>query len=160
MFNGLLVCNLMILLKYVKVFVYFCGDGEVDFEDLCQVLFFVFNDKLYFDVDVLFFVLFENVVYWVDWLSWLWYLFDLLNEEFDWFDFDCYDLVGDLGDEFVQGFDGLVESEVCLWLLWIEWLVGEYGKGCKFYGYFYDDLLWFKYLYQCYINYLIWLWLC
>jgi MoxR-like ATPase len=155
--NGLSVRNLMTLLKFAKALSYFRGDSEVSLEDLRQILPFVLNDKLHPDVDAPFFALPENAGYRVDRISWLRNLFDLSNEEYDRLDLDRVDPVGELGEEFARGLDGLAERDVRSRLMRIERLIGEHSKGRKLYGPLYDDLLKLKYLHQRYTNYLQWL---
>jgi MoxR-like ATPase len=155
--NGLSVRNLMTLLVYAKALAYFRGNGEIDLEDVRQVLPFVLNDKLHPDLDAPFFALPENAALRTDRLSWLRRLFDLSCAEFDRLDLDRDDPVGALSAEFEQGLDGVSESETRKRLARIEKLVDERVKGRKLYGPIYDDLLKLKYLHQRYTNYLHWL---
>lgn len=155
--NGLSVRNLMTLLKFAKAMSWFRGSGEVELEDVRQVLPFVLNDKLHPDLDAPFFALPENAAYRADRLSWLRALFDTSNAEYDRLDLDRNDPVGDLSLEFDGGLHGLDAREIRSRLTRIERLVGELGRGRKLYGPLYDDLLKLKYLHQRYTNYLSWL---
>ena len=155
--NGLSVRNLMTLLKFAKALSWFRGTGEVDLEDVRQVLPFVLNDKLHPDLDAPYFALPENAAYRADRLSWLRELFDTSNAEYDRLDLDRDDPVGALSEEFEQGLHGLETGDVRSRLTRIERLVTELGKGRKLYGPLYDDLLKLKYLHQRYTNYLLWL---
>ncbi len=155
--NGLSVRNLMTLLKFAKALSWFRGAGEVELEDVRQVLPFVLNDKLHPDLDAPFFALPENAAYRADRLSWLRWLFDASNAEYDRLDLDRNDPVGALSEQFDQGLHGIEAGEVRSRLTRIERLVAELGKGRKLYGPLYDDLLKLKYLHQRYTNYLAWL---
>jgi len=155
--NGLSVRNLMTLLKFAKALAWFRGSGEVELEDVRQILPFVLNDKLHQDPDAPYFALPENAAYRADRLSWLRELFDGSNAEYDRLDLDRNDPVGDLSAEFELGLHGLEPREVRSRLTRIERLVAELGKGRKLYGPLYDDLLKLKYLHQRYTNYLLWL---
>ena len=154
--NGLSVRNLMTLLKFAKALAYFRGNGEVELDDVRQILPFVLNDKLHQDPDAPFFALPQNAAYRSDRLSWLRNLFDASNEEFDRLDLDRTDPVGELAQEFELGLHGLSERDVRKRLAKIERLVKELTKGRKLYGPLYDDLLKCKYLHQRYTNYLLW----
>lgn len=155
--NGISVRTLMALLIYAKAMSYFRGNGEVDLEDLRQVLPFVLHNKLQPDLDAPFFALPENAAYRSDRLGWLRRLFDLSNEEFNRLDLDRDDPVGELSAQFDQGLDGLSERETLARLNRIEKLIAERTRGRKLYGPLYDDLLKLKYLHQRYTNYRSWL---
>lgn len=155
--NGLSVRNLMTLLVYAKALAYFRGNGEVELEDLRQVLPFVLNDKLKPDLDAPFFSLPENAAYRCDSISWLRQLFDASNAEFERLGLDHEDPVAALQQEFSLGLEAVSESEARTRIGKIERLVAEWCKGRKLYGHLYDDLLKLKYLHQRYTNYLHWL---
>ena len=154
--NGISVRNLMTLLIYSKALAYFRGNGEIDLDDVRQVLPFVLHDKLQPDLDAPFFGLPENAAYRTDRISWLRRLFDLSNADYDRLDLDQHDPVGELAAQFAEGLDGLSERDVLARLNKIERHVNEQIKGRKLYGHLYDDLLKLKYLHQRYTNYLVW----
>ncbi|GGB83632.1 AAA family ATPase [Pseudoduganella buxea] len=155
--NGVSVRNLMTLLIYAKALAYFRGTGEVELEDVRQVLPFVLHDKLQPDLDAPFFGLPENAAYRTDRVSWLRRLFDLACAEYDRLGRDGTDPVGDLADQFAQGLDGVSERETRARLVRIERTIEQVVRGRKLYGHQYDDLLKLKYLHQRYTNYLAWL---
>ena len=68
---GMILRTLMALLIYAKAMAYFRGNGEVELEDLRQVLPFVLHNKLQPDLDAPFFALPENAAYRSDRLGWL-----------------------------------------------------------------------------------------
>ncbi len=154
--NGISVRNLMTLLIYAKALAYFRGNGEIELDDVRQVLPFVLHDKLQPDLDAPFFGLPENAAYRTDRISWLRRLFDLSNADYDRLDVDDHDPVGELAAQFEAGLDGLSERDVLARLSKIERHVSEQIKGRKLYGHLYDDLLKLKYLHQRYTNYLVW----
>jgi MoxR-like ATPase len=154
--NGISVRNLMTLLIYAKALAYFRGNGEIELDDVRQVLPFVLHDKLQPDLDAPFFGLPENAAYRTDRISWLRRLFDLSNADYDRLDLDRHDPVGELAAQFEAGLDGLSERDVLARLNKIERHVSEQIKGRKLYGHLYDDLLKLKYLHQRYTNYLVW----
>jgi hypothetical protein len=154
--NGISVRNLMTLLIYAKALAYFRGNGEIELDDVRQVLPFVLHDKLQPDLDAPFFGLPENAAYRTDRISWLRRLFDLSNADYDRLDLDRHDPVGELSAQFEAGLDGLSERDVLARLNKIERHVSEQIKGRKLYGHLYDDLLKLKYLHQRYTNYLVW----
>ena len=155
--NGLSVRNLMTLLTFAKAMAWFRGTGEVELEDVRQILPFVLNDKLHPDPDASFFALPENAAYRADRLSWLRHLFDASNGEFDRLDLDRIDPVQVLSQEFDEGLHGLDARTVRTRLARIEQTIASLTKGRKLYGPLYDDLLKLKYLHQRYTNYLLWL---
>lgn len=155
--NGVSVRNLMTLLLFSKALAWFRGNGEVELEDLRQILPFVLRDKLTPDPDAPFFALPENAAYRMDRVSWLRRLFDLSNDEYARLDLDRDDAVGEMAKQFGLGLDGVSERETRARLVRIEKLIGERIKGRKLYGHLYDDLLKLKYLHQRYTNYLAWL---
>jgi MoxR-like ATPase len=155
--NGISVRNLTTLLIYAKALAYFRGNGEVELDDLRQVLPFVLHDKLQPDPDAPFFGLPENAAYRTDRISWLRRLFDLSNDEFTRLNLEHEDEVGEMAALFAAGLDGVSERETRARLVKIEKLIGDRVKGRKLYGHLYDDLLKLKYLHQRYTNYLAWL---
>ncbi len=155
--NGVSVRNLMTLLIYAKALAYFRGSGEVELEDVRQILPFVLHDKLQPDLDAPFFGLPEHAPFRTDRLGWLRHLFDQSCAEYDRVDLDRNDPVGDLAQQFAQGLDGVSERETRTRLSRIERTIESLVKGKKLYGPQYDDLLKLKYLHQRYTNYLAWL---
>lgn len=155
--NGVSVRNLTTLLVYAKALAFFRGNGEVELEDLRQVLPFVLHDKLQPDLEAPFFELPENAAYRTDRVSWLRRMFDLSNDEFNRLDLDRDDPVGAMAALFALGLEDVSERETRARLAKIEKLIGERVKGRKLYGHLYDDLLKMKYLHQRYTNYLMWL---
>ncbi|QGZ38870.1 ATPase family protein associated with various cellular activities (AAA) [Pseudoduganella flava] len=155
--NGVSERNLMTLLVYAKALAYFRGNGEVELEDLRQILPFVLHDKLQPDLDAPFFGLPEHAAFRTDRLGWLRHLFDLACAEYDRLDLDRNDPVGELARQFAQGLDGVSERDTRTRLAKIERTIDQLVKGRKLYGPQYDDLLKLKYLHQRYTNYLAWL---
>lgn len=155
--NGVSVRNLMTLILYAKALAWFRGNGEVELEDVRQVLPFVLHDKLHPDLDAPFFAAPENAAYRFDRVSWLRRLFDLSSAEFLRLDLERDDPVGELAAQFALGLDDVSERETRARLVKIEKLVATLTKGRKLYGHLYDDLLKLKYLHQRYTNYLAWL---
>ncbi len=150
--NGISVRALMTLLHYAKALAWFRGNGEVDLEDLRQILPFVLHDKLVADVESPFFEASGNRSYRTDRVGWLRRLFDLACAEYD-----RLDLVAELDLEFRHGLDGVTESETRARLMKIERAIAEVAKAKKLYGHIYEDLVKLKYLHQRYTNYLRWL---
>lgn len=155
--NGLSVRNLMTIMHYAKAMAWFRGKGEVELEDLRQVLPFVLHDKLQADTDSPFFEAQGNKSYRTDRIGWLRRLFDLACAEFDRLDLDRLDPVAELDAEIRHGLDGVSETETRARLAKIERLITEIAKGRKLYGHVYEDLVKLKYLHQRYTNYLRWL---
>jgi MoxR-like ATPase len=155
--NGLSVRNLMTMLHYAKAMAWFRGRGEVELEDVRQVLPFVLQDKLVADTDSPFFESAGNRFYRTDRVGWLRRLFDLACAEHDRLDLDRVDPVAELDAEFRHGLDGVSERETRARLAKIERQITEISKAKKLYGHLYEDLLKLKYLHQRYTNYLRWL---
>lgn len=155
--NGLSVRALMTLLRFVKAMAFFRGAREVSFEDVRQVIPFVFHDKLTQNADSPFFDAPENAAFRTDKVGWIRSLFDLSCREYDRLDLDHSDAVGEIEREFAAGLEGLAEGEVKKRLVRIERVLTEWSQGRKLYGHMYDDLLKLKYLHQRYTNYLKWL---
>jgi len=155
--NGFSVRALMTVLTFSKALAYFRGNPNVELEDVRHVIPFVLHDKLQADPNAPFFEAAGNGIYRVDRVGWIRKLFDLSCAEFDRLDLDRTDPVGQLGEEFAEGLDGLKESEARARLVKIERILSEWSKGRKLYGNLYDDVLKLKYLHQRYTNYLRWL---
>ncbi len=155
--NGISVRNLTTLLVFAKALAYFRGNGQVELEDMRQVLPFVLHDKLQPDIDAPFFALPENAAYRTDRVSWLRRLFDLSNDDYTRLNLEHADEVGEMAEAFAAGLDGISERDTRARLVRIEKLVADRVKGKKLYGHLYDDLLKLKYLHQRYTNYLAWL---
>ena len=90
-------------------------------------------------------------------MSWIRRLFDLSCQEYDRLGLDHDDPLRELEVEFDRGLEGVGAAEVRKRLAQIERIFGSWGKGRKFYGHMYDDVLKLKYLHQLYTNYLKWL---
>lgn len=155
--NGLSVRNLSTLLVFAKALAWFRGNGEVELDDVRQILPFVLRDKLQPDLDAPFFALPEHAAYRTDRISWLRHLFDAASDEFMRLNLERDDEVGAMAAEFARGLDGVSERDTRARIVRIEKLVAERVKGKKLYGHLYDDLLKLKYLHQRYTNYLAWL---
>lgn len=155
--NGLSVRAMMNVLVFMKATAYFRGNGEVEFEDVRQIMPFVLHDKLIADHNSPFFELPGNTVYRIDKIGWIRKLFDLSCEEYNRLNLDREDPVMKLIDEFSKGLHGLSEVEIKSRLNKIARILEEWSKGRKLYGHLYDDILQLKYLYQRYTNYLRWL---
>jgi len=155
--NGLSVRSLMTVLVFVKALARFCGNHEVELEELRQIVPFLLHDKLVQDPDSPFFELPEHASLRIDKIGWIRRLFDLSCAEYDRLDLDRDDPVATLSTEFNRGLDGLTAKEVRARLVKIERLLGEWSKGRKLYGPMFDDVLKLKYLHQRYTNYLRWL---
>ena len=155
--NGLSVRGLMTLLKFVKALSWFRGHHEVTFEDVRQIVPFVFHDKLTQNGDAPFFDSPENAAYRTDKIGWIRSLFDLACREYDRLDLDRNDPVAELEREFAAGLEGVTAAEARKRLVKIERILGEWSQGRKVYGHMYDDLLKLKYLHQRYTNYVKWL---
>ena len=155
--NGFSVRALMTSLVFIKAMAYFRGQSEVSFEDLRQILPFVLHDKLVQNSDSPFFDQDEFTSLRTDHVSWIRHLFDESCREYERLNLDREDPVAAMSTEFEQGLEGLPEKEVRKRLAAIERLMGKWGKGRKFYGYMFDDVLKLKYLHQRYNNYLKWL---
>jgi MoxR-like ATPase len=155
--NGLSVRALMTLLAYAKGLAWFRGNRHVEFEDIRQIVPFVLHDKLTQNLDSPFFEAPENAALRFDKVSWIRRLFDLSCQEYDRLGLDHDDPLRELEVEFDRGLEGVGASEVRKRLAQIERIFGSWGKGRKFYGHMYDDVLKLKYLHQRYTNYLKWL---
>ncbi len=155
--NGLSVRAMMTTMVFAKALAYFRGNGEVEFEDLRQIVPFVLHEKLLPDLDAPFFDAPGNSVLRVDRISWIRKLFDLSCAEYDRQNLDNDDQVGQIEDEFDNGLEGVNEQEVRQRMIKIERLLTGWSKDRKLYGYMFDDLLKLKYLHQRYTNYLHWL---
>ncbi len=155
--SGLSVRALMSALVFAKALAYFRGNNAVEFEDLRQILPFVFYDKLQPDLDSPFFEAPGNAGLRVDKVAWLRRLYDLACAEYDRLNLDQDDPVAALEEEFERGLQGVSENEVGQRLVKIERLIGEWSQANKLYGHIYDDLLKLKYLHQRYTNYRAWL---
>lgn len=155
--NGLSVRAMMTSIIFVKAMAYFRGAKAVTFDDLRQILPFVLQDKLVQNRDSPFFELSGNNAYRVDLVSWVRNLFDDSNKEFDRLDMSKNDVVAGFSDEFDKGLEGLGEKEVKSRLIAIDKAMRKMGKGKKFYGHMFDDILKLKYLHQRYTNYHRWL---
>ena len=155
--NGLSVRALMTLLRFVKAMAYVRGSREVSFEDVRQIIPFVFPDKLTQNADSPFFEAPENAAFRTDKVGWIRSLFDLSCREYDRLDLDRSDAVGEVEREFAAGLEGLSETEARKRLVKIERILSEWSQGRKLYGHMYDDILKLKYLHQRYSNYLRWL---
>jgi MoxR-like ATPase len=155
--NGLSVRNLMTLMHYAKAMAWFRGHGEVELEDVRQILPFVLHDKLVPDTDSPFFEAPANRAYRTDRVGWLRRLFDLACAEHDRLDLDRTDPLAGFDVEFRRGLDGVSERETQARLVKIEKLIADLTQGRKLYGHIYEDLVKLKYLHQRYTNYLRWL---
>jgi hypothetical protein len=155
--NGLSVRALMTSLVFVKAMAYFRGAGQVQLEDLRQIVPFVLHDKLAQDAECPFFESPENTALRTDKIGWIRRMFDLACAEYDRLQLDRDDPVGKLSAEFEQGLEGVSQSEVRNRLVKIERVLNQWSKSRKFYGHMYDDALKLKYLHQRYTNYLHWL---
>jgi MoxR-like ATPase len=155
--NGLSVRALMTLLKFVKALAWFRGHREVAFEDIRQIVPFVFHDKLTQNADAPSFESPENAAYRTDKIGWIRSLFDLACREYDRLDLDRQDPVAQLESEFGAGLEGVSAAEVRKRLVKIERVLADWSQGRKVYGHMYDDLLKLKYLHQRYTNYAKWL---
>ncbi len=155
--TGLSVRALMTCLVYVKAMAWFRGDKNVSFEDLRQIIPFVLHDKLTQNPDSPFFEKDENKALRIDYISWIRHLFDESCREFERLNLDRTDPIADLDREFERGLEGVDDEEVLNRLVKIERILGDLGKGRKFYGHMFDDVLKLKYYHQRYTNYLEWL---
>ena len=155
--NGLSVRSLMTALMFVKAMAYFRGAGQVELEDIRQILPFVLHDKLVQDADCPFFELPENAVLRTDKVGWIRLAFDRSCAEYERLNLDRDDPVAELTAEFEQGLDGVSLREVRARLTKIERVLKEWSRSRKFYGHMFDDVLKLKYLHQRYTNYQRWL---
>jgi MoxR-like ATPase len=155
--NGVSVRSLMTLMRYAKALAYFRGNGQVELDDLRQILPFVLWDKLVPDHEAPFFEAAGNAALRIDRVGWLRRLFDASCAEYDRLDLDRDDPVAVLAEELRRGLSGVPQSEVRGRLARIERLIAEWSTGRKLYGHLYEDLLQLKYLHQRYTNYLRWL---
>lgn len=155
--NGVSVRAVMTILNFVKAIAYFRGSGEVELEDLRQILPFVLHDKLVADVDCPFFEVADHHALRSDKVAWIRKMFDMACAEYDRLRLDHDDPVLRLTNEFELGLEGIDQREVRRRLLEIESLLGSWSSSRKFYGHMYDDVLKLKYLHQRYTNYLRWL---
>lgn len=155
--NGLSVRALMNVLVFIKAVAWFRGNGEVELEDVRQMLPYVLHDKLEPNLDAPFFEKDGNQVYRVDRICWIRNMFDLSCSEYDRLNLDFDDPVQNLEDDYAKGLDGLKEFDVRQRLVSIERLMKQFSDGRKVYGPQFDVLLKLKYLHQRYTNYLRWL---
>jgi hypothetical protein len=147
----------MTILNFVKALAYFRGSGEVELEDLRQILPFVLHDKLVADADCPFFEVAEHQALRSDKVAWIRKMFDMACAEYDRLRLDHDDPILRLTKEFELGLEGIDQREVRKRLLEIESLLDNWSSSRKFYGHMYDDVLKLKYLHQRYSNYLRWL---
>jgi MoxR-like ATPase len=155
--NGLSVRALMTTLTYIKAMAYFRGAGEVQMEDVRQMLPFVLHDKLTQDPDCPFFEQPGNEPLRSDKIAWIRRMFDMACAEFDRLQLDHDDPVARHSALFEAGLDRLAEHDVRQRLADIERVLNQWSRSRKFYGHMYDDVLKLKYLHQRYTNYLRWL---
>ncbi|MBN2736410.1 MAG: AAA family ATPase [Spirochaetales bacterium] len=155
--NGISVRTFLTLLTFSKALAYFRGEPQVGFEDIRNILPFVFHDKLIQNSDSPFFEKPENTIYRVDRVSWIRKLFDLSVAEFNKLGRDKKDEVGDFLKQFEEGLEGLKIEEVKKRLIAIERHIEDIAKSRKLYGPLFDDILSLKYLHQRYTNFLAWL---
>jgi MoxR-like ATPase len=155
--NGLSVRAMLSALHYVKAMAWFRGNGEVELDDVRQILPFVLHDKLVIHEQSPFFDASGNSVYRIDRISWIRNLFDLSCAELERADGDRDDPVAALNAQLEQGLEGLTDAEVRGRLVRIERLLAEWSRAGKLYGPLHDDILNLKYLHQRYTNYLEWL---
>jgi hypothetical protein len=155
--NGLSVRSLMTALTFVKAMAYFRGAGQVELEDIRQILPFVLHDKLVQDADCPFFELPENAVLRTDKIGWIRLAFDRSCAEYERLNLDRDDPVAELTAEFARGLEGVSQREVRARLTKIERVLKEWSRSRKFYGHLFDDVLKLKYLHQRYTNYQRWL---
>src|SRR5262249_17961064 len=137
--NGLSVRALMTALTFLKAMAYLRGNGEVELEDMRQILPFVLHDKLVQNPDSPFFEAPGNAVYRVDKISWIRKLFDLSCAEYDRLNLDKDDAVAELEAALARGLEGVSEAEARAQLVKIERVLATWSKGRKLYGHVYDD---------------------
>ena len=155
--NGLSVRSLMTILSFVKAMAYFRGCGEVEMEDVRQMIPFVLHDKLKQDPDCPYFESPDNSSLRMDKVSWIRRLFDLSCAEYERLNLDKDDPIAGLAAQFEEGLEGVTQAEVRKRLVEIEKVLKQWSKSRKFYGHMFDDVLKLKYLHQRYTNYLRWL---
>ncbi|WP_020612910.1 AAA family ATPase [Sediminispirochaeta bajacaliforniensis] len=155
--NGLSVRKLMTILLFTKALAYFRGHGEVEDEDVRQIIPFVLHDSLspylespYFDSE-------ENGPYRVDRITWIRKTYDLSCQEFERLKLQKHDPVEETEKLFRMGLEDLSIKEVEKRMFQIEQILKEMSKTQKLYGHMADDILKLKYFHQRYTNYRRWL---
>jgi hypothetical protein len=155
--NGLSVRKIMTLLTYTKSLAYFRGVGEVELEDVRQMLPFVLHDTFNPHLESPFFDQPDYEKYRVDRVVWLRKLFDLSCEEYLSLNMDYEDPIDKFDAEFRSGLENVSLKEIEKRLNDIEKQLYAWSQESKLYSYLADDILKLKYFHQRYSNYKRWL---
>lgn len=155
--NGVSVRKIMTLLTYAKALAYFRGLGEVELEDVRQILPFVFHDTLAQHLESPFFDQQGYEKYRVDRIEWLRKLFDLSCDEYVSLNLDADDPIDQFEEQFQKGLDNVPLKEIDRRLFEIEQQLDRWSKEKKLHTYLADDILKLKYYHQRYSNYKRWL---